>query len=375
MIRKLAVQLFNNNLSSPSFIGNLDSQVQGLQFGTKLHGGFNQCSFSLNLNRGSSYQYAYRQTGYRIVIADGANVIWEGRIQDPMFDAAGNPGFNAYGYYASLGDVYYYTPYNAAFDVALKSWLTGACPQISSDQTHINPSALTMSTIDSTAGANYLDQPVKALAENAILQSDNAANKWYMAVWEGRIFYLFTRSTSTVKWKFQLKHFKSAKWLLQLQNLWNDVYAVYNSGGVLTRTSENSDAESIVNYSITRKYGIPNLGAVSAVGVANNTRDSWLNYYKTIWPSNTNIELYDVAYDAFGVEWPSWYVRAGDVIQIMDLLPSAGELSSPASNAMNTFYIVETKFDLSNFSNILTFETKNLDLAAMLAGVIQPVVI
>ena len=371
----LEILFYDANLASPTFQRNLGSMVQNLQFGTKLHGGFNQCSFSLNLNRLLTQQYVYLQTGYRIVIVDGANTIWEGRIGDPQFDAAGNPGFTAYGYYSSLGDQMYHTAYNAAFDTVLKAMLTASCPQISSDQTQINPNALTMSTVVSTAASNYLDQSVRTLAEYLVQQADTAFNKWYMAVWENRRFYLFPRSTTTVKWSVQLKHFKTAQWLIQLQNLWNDVYAMYLSSGTLTRTSDYSDAASIAQYGLTRYYGIPNIGTVASAATAQNAAQSWLAYHKQIWPSSTNIQLFDRVYDSNGCAWPSWYVRAGDVMQITDLLPSTSNLSSPSSNALNTFYIVETKYDHNNKTNTLTFETKNLDLYAMLAGNIQPVVI
>jgi len=375
MHTKLTVQLYDANLASPTFQCNLENSIQNLIFGTKLHGGFSQCSFSLNLNRLMNYKYAYLQPGYRIVVSDCGSTLWEGRIGDPMFDAAGNPGFTAYGYYSSLDDRAYYTSYNAAFDTVLKAMLTNACPLINSDQTQINPGALTMSTVVSTAGTNYLDQSVKTLAEYLVQQSNTTFQKWYMAVWENRRMYLFTRVTTTVKWQVRLKDFKTAKWLLQLQNLWNDVYAIYTSSGTLTRTSEYTNAYSIAQYGLTRKYAIANLGTVSAASVAQNTAQSWLAYYQTIWPSATNIDLFDSVYDANGVAWPSWYVRAGDTIQIVDLIPTTGSLGTVAANALNTFYIAETKYDFAQQMNTLSFETKSLDLDAVLGGSLQPVVI
>ena len=375
MLTKLAVQLYDNNLTGPTFIADLGNRCQNLQFGTKLHGGFNQCSFTLNQNRGTNYQYAYMQPNYRVVVTSGGNTLYEGRIQDPMFDAAGNPGFTAYGYYASLDDQYYYTSYSNPFDTVLKAMLTGACPLISGDQTQINAGALTLSTVVSTADTSYLDQSVRSLAEKLVQQSDTAFNKWYMAVWENRRFYLFTRKITPVTWTVQLKHFKTAQWLLQTQNLWNDVYGIYTSGGNLTRTSEYPDANSIAAYGLTRKYAIPNLGAVSAASVAQNTAQSWLGYYKTIWPSATNIDLYDKVFDSWGCMQPSWRVRAGDVICISDLVPATANALPTGSNAINTFYITETKYDFANMTNTLTFETKSLDLYALLAGSIQPVVV
>jgi hypothetical protein len=364
-MNKLGVILYNNDLSSPVYQENLEARVQNLKFSTKLNGGFNTCSFGLNLPLGLIREWVYNKYFYRIKITDGFHTFWEGRIQDPAFDL-NVPQITAYGYYASLNDQVYNTAFNAVSDTVIKAILTACCPSISSDQSHINPDGLTMSTIDSAGGTQYADVSAKNLIELLLKASDTTNLRWYAAVWEDRIMRVFTRPAVSVDWRVRLRDLRSCKWAMKTENLWNNVYAIYTAGGALTSTAESTDADSISRYGLTRKYAIPQMGTVAAAS-AQAARSAWLNDHKDIWPDESDIVLGNVVYDSNGVAYPSSRVRAGQYIQIVDLLSSEIDASSPSRNALNTFYITQTEYDLANMTNSLIIEREDTDLTALLA--------
>jgi hypothetical protein len=372
MKRTLGVQLFDNNLTVPVFQQNLESRVSGLKFGTKLNGGFSTCQFALRLNLGLTKEWVYNKYFYRIVVTDGFHTFWEGRIQDPEFDI-GKPAITAYGYYASLLDQVYYGAYNTTWDAALKAIRAANCPSIANDDTKINAGALTCSTVANTMGTQYADATPQALAELFANTSDTTFQQWFLAVWENRVLWAWPKPTGTVTvtWRTSLKDCKTAHFAMATGGLYNITYGIYTSGGVLTRTAEFSDTTSQTKYGLTRKTATPQLGTV-AVAAANAAARGLLATDKSIFPTNTNLMLGDHVYDANGVAYSSAWVRAGDIIQITDLLTADADIATPTLNGLNTFFIMETMYDADSMSNGLTIENQSTNLDAILGRKLSP---
>ena len=71
--------------------------------------------------------------------------------------------------------------------------------------------------------------------------------------------------------------------------------------------------------------------------------------------------------DSNGVQYPSSWVKAGDVICIQNLVPISGDLTTKARDALRTFYIMETQYDAETGENRLVLDTKSKSLDSLLA--------
>ncbi len=359
----MQVLLYDRNLSNPNVIANLSDRHEGMVFSTKLHGGFNMCKWRMKMDLSEAWSYIEDKTFYRVVIQDGAKLLWEGRIQDVAI-TVGRVEVTAYGYYASLNDQIYTTAYNANADVVIKAILTAVCPSINSDQTHID--ATGGPAITSAADSSYLDITARALVENLSVFGDTSGNAWYFAVWDNRIPYFFKRDLTKVNWKANLSDLKRFTLKHRASELYNKVYAGYQSAGAFTRTADASNTASQNKYGVIRYYGVPDLGIVASV-TAESARDTFLAEHKDIWPTLENITLGDKIYDTNRASYASNHIRAGDILRITDLVPASGDLDSVTLDAKRTFYVMETSYNVDNQENSLVVDRPSQKLDALIA--------
>ena len=357
------IKIYDKDLSSPTLVDVITQKVQGLKFTTKLNGGFYICSFRLLADIPAAWEWITKRVFYRLLITDGPQTLWEGRLEDLTL-TEGGVSVVAYGYYANLSDIPYKTAFNATADTVIKAVLTANCAQISSDQSNIDGTG--GPAIDSNADPGYLDVYPKEIVEKLLAFSDTTDNaKWYFAIWEDRIPYMFARSLSTLKWRVDLKDF--AMFLLKHRGaaLWNAVYSVYTSAGSLTRTSTSTDADSVAKYGLTRTKVISQLGSVSAAA-AQSRRTGWLNDHKEVFPRLENMKLGTTVYDANGVPTPSSWVRAGDVLRVRDLVPATGDVDTITRDALRTYYLVKTTYDMDAGTMRIVPDTEPSGLAEVL---------
>jgi hypothetical protein len=364
-MQHIQLQLYDDNLANPKLIEPDINDYSDLRFTTKLHGGFGMCSFRLALDIAKSYEWAFRRTGYRLVVRDLVydRTLWEGRLHGSSIGLEEITA-NAYGYYASMLDDVYTTSYNATPDEVIKGMLTAKCPAISSDHSGIQA----MDTArNSLASEYYLDRSPQELTEYLIGLSDSTNQKWYFAIWEDRKPYLFPRDDSVVTWKTRMADLQSFELTAGFENLWNAAYALYRgTNNVLIRTAIKTDASSIARYGIQRTYCIPDLGQVAQVE-AEAVRDAWIEEHKEIISSNSDIELGPTVYGTNDIECPSSHVRAGDVILIVDILPTVGDIDNPRRNRINTFYVLETEYNQASHTNRITVDTENNSLDSIMS--------
>lgn len=364
----MEIKLYNRNLSSPTFVEDLTYKHQRLKFSTKLHGGFYTCSFMLKADLPAAWTWITDKMFFRLLITDGADTLWEGRVEDVGI-TQGSVQVTAYGYYSNLGDIPYSTAFNDNADVVIKAILTAACTQISSDQSNI--AATGGPAITSTANAGYLDIYPKDLIEKLLDFSDTTYDsKWYFGIWEDRIPYLVRQNVTSADWRVTLADFNRFRLKHRAADLWNSVYAVYDDSG-LTRTADASDATSKAKYGdgttdFERKKVISDLGTVVAT-TAQSARDGWLEDHKNIWPRLENIVLGSKVFDVNGIPKKSYLVRAGEVIRVRDLVPVSSDLDTVERDALRTYYIVETEYDMDSATLRITPDTENMSLDAILA--------
>jgi len=360
---ELQIKLYDRNLSSPVSYGNILPRLQRSRFSTKLHGGFSIFEFVLRTELAEAWEWLTKRMYYRIVIEDRGKVLWEGRIQDVFIDA-GLCGGTAYGYWASMNDGKYSTAYNDVASTVIQAIITAQCPQIQNDYTNFDTTDITINSAWSEE--DYFDKSPRDLIEKLLEFGDTSGNQYYFAIWEDRIPYLRVRSTSTIKWMVYLKDLKRFRLHYRAADLWNSAYSVYEAGGAITRTAVTSNTDSQTKYGVARQYAIPNLGPVSLAS-AQAQRDRWLNEHKDLWPAVETMTLGGFVYDTNKVKYPSSWVRAGETITIIDLVPASATLDVVSRDALRTFFIMETNYHIDNDENEIWVDTPSQRLDAILA--------
>lgn len=366
----MEIKLYNRNLTTPVFESDLTFLIQKLRFSTKLHGGFSVCSFALKAGLPKSWEFLTEKLFYRLVITDNMKTLWEGRIQDIGIEA-GLVIITAYGYYASLNDQVYKTAYNADADVVIKAMLKDAAPQINANQTNI--AATGGPAIKSTAGTNYINKSVRLLTEKLANFGDDAGDQWYFAIWGNRIPWFFKRSVSAVDWAVRLSDLSRFKLKHSTKDLWNRVACLYD-GTSITADQDNTTSQDKYGDGTTglvRYYIIPNIGTFGDGGAAALAKaKKWLAEHKDIWPSLEDITLGDNVWDTNGNPRPSSWVRAGDVVRILDLVPVSGDLDAVTRDALRTFYILETEYRVDTLQNRIIVDTDNQALTSIIARIL-----
>jgi len=362
MRTNIETKLYQRDPTDDTLDTELTEQVEGMKFSTKLHGGFNKCSFRLKADLPEAWEWINKRILYRLKVTDKTKTLWEGRIEDISL-SMGAVVVTAYGYYANLSDVPYYTAYNTTADAIIKAMLTTHCLQIDSDQSNIDAVDI---TIDSAASSSYADIYPKDIVEKILPFSDSTHGTWYFAIWEDRIPYLFKRAISSTDWLVTLRDFKHFTLTHKASEIYNSCYAIYEVGGTLTRTADGDDSDSQAKYGLKRQKVITNLGEVAAAS-AQAYRDAWVEDHKDIWPKQTNMVLGDKVYNSKGIEYSSSWVRAGEVIRIRDLVPASVDAGSVERDALRTFYIIETEYNVDQAELRFIPDTESISLQAILA--------
>ena len=359
---ELQIHLFDSNLSTPVFQANLTDRAQGLRFSTKVPGGYGSCRFTLSTTRAEQWEWHTKRFFWRLTIEDGTKTVFEGRLEDTPIDLTrGTTLLTFYGYYSNLTDVAWATTKNQVWSTTIKDVLTANASQISSDQSNIAATDITIDLDD-----KYLDIYPMQLFDLLLPFGDTSDNTYDFAIWEDRIPFLTVRNVSSIDWNVNIADFQSFRLTRQLRNVWNSTYAVYLAAGNLTRTATTTDTDSIERFGLTRDYVVPQLGAVSQTA-AEAARDTWLAEHKDIFSEADRVILKSTATDTNGVSFPSSWVRAGDVLRVRDLVPPSGALGSVSRDQERTYFITETEYDATRRTNKLILDKPSRTLTSFLA--------
>ncbi|KKK90966.1 hypothetical protein LCGC14_2717730, partial [marine sediment metagenome] len=136
--------------------------------------------------------------------------------------------------------------------------------------------------------------------------------------------------------------------------------------GVFTRTADADDITSQAKFNFTRRKAITGLGEITALA-AQRHRDAELEATKDVWPQLENVSLGTRVRNDNLVTYPSYWVRAGEVIKVLDLVPASADLDSVTLDAIRTLFITETTYDVDRGQLSLVFDTVSSKLEAVLA--------
>ena len=352
----LRVLLFDANLASPTLVDDLTPDVQGLIFTTKLHGGFEQCSFHLATTIPMAWQYlaeASKTAGrhfFRIVIYEEQNIIWEGRITDIVLDL-GDKGvglrISAFGYWSSLRDQYYsdddaghtdWTSGSHTADDIIKEMLTEVCPSINADQTNIQANSRDIAGINLSARNFPQDVIVRQLA--AVSDSDNSI--WHFAIWDNRIAYWSPRSIATLDYRVQLSDTSQLALNQSVSSLRNAITPLVDT----TEGTTVTNATSLAFYPRREfLFTLPTGSVANSQADAAETLAEERGYAAQVQRFQVTGHIFQATTGDSGnslAEIPKWRVRAGQTIRIDDLVPQT--ITSPSFDRLRTFLITKTVY-------------------------------
>jgi hypothetical protein len=153
-------------------------------------------------------------------------------------------------------------------------------------------------------------------------------------------------------------------------------------GGYRTRTSVlYSDEDGVrgktpwnVNSNVYDMFGYHRDGLFNLSGateaIAESISDLIGNVY-VVPEQKISLLIDGMVATASGARVPSWYVRAGDIIKVRNLIPSGAVVSDEMADRLDTLYIQETSYntDSGSLTAVPTAETSALlDIILTLAG-------
>ncbi len=343
----------------------LTGKYSALSFSTALHGGFKECQLTVPINLAGAWLYLNRQEQrgrhyHHLEISEDKRIVWEGRVQSvEMVIDSGFMGIvlNAFGYWASLRDQYY-----SASDVGNTDWtaggphvvstivkelLTKACPTISTDQSNIDANSRDVVGINLTAR----DYPQNIIVDTLAPLSDSDISRWYAAVWESQVFHWHKRAVSQVDWYVWLRDISRLSLRQDGSNLRNYILPVVGTAeGTGTLDAGSTAAYPRRELIISLTTGVPGTAANDARDAAladkkTPAQDEAFNISGHVYSARTQGISEMVADTTSGamVERPKWWVRAGTVLRMQDLVPPSAQ--TPSLDALRTFYILETHYD------------------------------
>ena len=370
----LTLKLYEKDASSRNVRATLDDvAVASLTHTTTLPGGFGELAVAIASSEGEFWEWRHDRMLSRIALEEASGrVVWEGRIEAVTLSDVWLASLTARGYWSNLNDAVLNLSYSNGASSA-RSIITDVLNRIPAGQRQLSPSAEHIATGPAIAHAYQDDWTVWRILTDARrgIASFGAGRGGPMdvAVWEDRKLRYAPRVSpgagSSVSWRSYLRAENGGGVArLPLRFDWNDVAnaisVTYELNGVIRRTSTASDADSIARH-IRRERNVRNIGETTAA-TAILRRDAELNRRSRLRPNlrtgqgaNANDIEIDRVWNEDGVEWPLCRVRAGDVLSIPDLTPSAAGLGTGGSgraDGYRAFFIEETRCD--HASGVLT---------------------
>lgn len=215
-------------------------------------------------------------------------------------------------------------------------------PQLSSDLSFVTPSGNTVEMRKAIFAATTVQEIINNLAATS---DATVSRAWFGAVWDGRRLYFGPRITDQVKWYITKANLGDAGISLErgLQGFWSVVQSFYVDGNDIVQSVPPISDPAFKDGVPVERWQTLDLGSLP---LTTEARDAYLEDFKIAQPS-TELEIRGWVQNAAGVDEPLWRVRAGDVIQIVDLLPGRYFRLSDAIDPLRTFFIRETTYDAS----------------------------
>jgi len=363
----LKIYLYEDK-SATALEAELSGRFTRLVFSTALHGGFKQCDLTVPMDLGEAWQWLNRENlpgrhYHHLVLSEGGRTVWEGRVMD--VELAWNAAFSglsitAMGYWSSLRDRLYKAGTGDATD-----WTIGG-PHVASDVIKqmivqqcpdINGTAGIQTNSRNIAGINLgtYAYPQDVIVSKLAPLADSDGGVYHFAVWEGRQPHWKPRSVARVDWYLFLKDVSQGRLRQQGIHLRNGVIPYMGTA----EGTGTIDSGSTATYPL--RQILLNLGTGLPATAGNDARDAAIADGKSPTQDQdftVKGHVYSTQAAVMGtgtaagtavgqsgalVERPKWWVRAGDVVRINDLLPAS--VATASLDNLRTFYVLETRYD------------------------------
>lgn len=332
----------------------MPGQIENVVHETRLPGGFWLLKFQIPMTDAKYWDWRINRQWYRARLELGSTILLsEGRLQ--RYEGPVNaPTLVFGGYYNNFKDSVNnnktFVPLLTTADLILKDMLdTGFSSENeqvnTADQTNIAAPGVTLNQVYPKDFSlwDVLTSPI-----NGVLTfGDTSDNIVDFAVWDDRLVYLTIRNPSTVTWKAYRAavpggvrgNFAPRVNLMEIQNA---ITTLFDISGVENETAVFSDAASIA-AGLRREFTFPNIGeSTTGTNLGGEAKaDVKLAASKDAQQEVDTITITKV-FDANGIQQALCRVRAGDVIQISDLVPTSVGLGGAALDAFRTFFIAQT---------------------------------
>lgn len=361
--------IVRDNQSTPVSLGHIEN-AYGLSFTTILPGGCGYCTFRAPGRINVVPTWA--NYGYEVRLLDGGVVFWAGRMEDIFggFDMGGEFWeITAYGWGVHMDDQIDDTEdvANTVTSTAISNFITNWTSKF--DVSTIAASGYTIAN----AGAVTL----KLLHGRQMLAfltrfGDSAFNTQQWHVYpqpNGDIEITVEDRPTTADIYLSLRYFESFRGGLYGERLANQVQVRYNGGAsTATRNDTTLQGAGPAGWGFIRTFPIVVPEIVSATDAA-QIGDTVLTEAKTKRLGATALTLKRQAFiiDPNGYRVEPWRVRAGDMVQIPDLMSATGAVGSLQWN--NSFVIAGTRWDEDSQILQITPERHDLSLQEVVAKV------
>ena len=255
----------------------------------------------------------------------------------------------ALGYWSSMRDRLYDIvtdwkvggPHNTG--KIIRELITQECPDINGTaDVELSPEDVV--GIDLTGGTAY---PMDIIIDKLAPLAGTGTAVYYFSVYGTRKPVWTPRAVTNIHWLVSLQDLERLNIVQEGMHLRNYVLPIIGT----TAGTGSLNAESTANY--PRREITLELGTGAPTTAANNARDAMIQERR--FPSQS--ESFTIKGQVFSTrtgnltygvgtameERPKWWVRAGDVIRIRDLVPHSA--ATGTLDNLRTFYILETVYD------------------------------
>ena len=348
------------NYSATALAADLSQRWTRATISSGQHGGFKEARLSIPMSLPEAWTWLNREGAvgrhfYHITITESGRTVWEGRIHDVELQADESfQGIHltAAGYWAAMRDRTY-----SASDSGNTDWAAGGPHNVGK----IIRELITKSApdINGTADVTLNERDIAGIVltargypQDIILDrlaplSDSGTGVWYYAVWEDRKPSWTARSLTQVDWYVWAADLGRLSISQQGKHLRNRILPVVGTAeGTWASDGEGTANWPIRELSIALPAGLPTTAANDARDMALASRrrpkqDQAFTITGNVY--SPRILGTAAAGTLIGPSQPKWWVRAGDVIRVQDLVPASA--ATGTFDDLRTFFIIESVYD------------------------------